>query len=136
MNKQEAIDAINEFMQVLFTDYPAATQLMSDEIVWENFLPAHIPFGGRYEGASGIKTYLDIIGESWGVGEIVFHDFIYDPETRIMATPGVEKNGTAHSTGRTCDMDYMWEFRFTEAGKFSYIREYNDTAAIGGVFDQ
>ena len=32
-------------------------------------------------------------------------------------------------------MDFIWEFRFAEDGKLKYVREYNDTASIGGTFD-
>ena len=52
-----------------------------------------------------------------------------------MAATGVEKNGKSVETGRACDMPFVWEFRFAEDGKLTYLREYNDTAAIGGTFD-
>ena len=136
MNKQQATDAVNKFCKLLFTDYPAAVEMMSDDFIWENFLPDHIPFGRSYEGTADMKTYINELAEAWEIGELVFHDYIYDPETRIMATPGVEKNGKALSTGRTCDMDFIWEFRFTEEGKVSYVREYNDTNTIADTFDR
>ena len=59
-----------------------------------------------------------------------------DTETRILAATGVERNGKAIHTGRTCDMEFVWEFRFTPDGKLAYVREYNDTASIGGTFDR
>ena len=91
MNKQQATDAVNKFCKLLFTDYPAAVEMMSDDFIWENFLPDHIPFGRSYEGTADMKTYINELAEAWEIGELVFHDYIYDPETRIMATPGVEK---------------------------------------------
>ena len=136
MNKRQAIDSVNTFLMLLFSDYQASTDMMSDDFVWENFLPEHIPFGRSYKGADGMKTYIDELAEAWGLGEIVFHDYIYDPETRILAATGVEKNGTALSTGRSCNMDFIWEFRFTKDGKICYVREYNDTNAIAGAFDK
>jgi ketosteroid isomerase-like protein len=82
-----------------------------------------------------MQTYLGELAGSWGMGELVFYDYIYDPESKIMAVTGVEKNGKALPTGRSCNMDFIWEFRFTDAGKIRYVREYNDTFAIGGTFD-
>ena len=136
MNKQQAIDSATTFITLLFSDYQAATEMMSDDFTWENFLPGHVPFGRSYDGAEGMKTYIDELAEAWGLGEIVFHDYIYDPETGILAIPGVEKNGTALSTGRSCNMDFIWEFRFTGDGKICYVREYNDTNAIASTFDK
>ena len=136
MNKQQAIDSVNKYMELLLTDFPACTRMMADDFVWENFLPSQVPFGGRYEGAAGLQTYLEQLAAAWVIGELVFLDFIFDPETQILAATGVEKNGKSILSGRTCDMAFVWEFRFAEDGMLSYIREYNDTAAIGGTFDK
>lgn len=135
MNKQQAIDTVNEYMGLLLSDFPKSLKMISDDFVWENFLPAHIPFGGRYEGAAGLEDYFEQLAENWVIGELVFHNFIFDPETRVLAASGVEKNGKAIATGRACDMAFIWEFRFAENGQLSYLREYNDTASIGATFD-
>ena len=81
-----------------------------------------------------MQKYVAQLSETWVIGELVFHDFIFDPETRVLAAPGVEKNGKSVATGRACDMPFVWEFRFTPDGKLTYLREHNDTAAIGGTF--
>ena len=136
MKKQQAIDTVNRFMERLLSDFPACVKMLSDEFVWENHLPAHVPFGGRYEGVAGLQKYLEQLSATWVIGELVFFDFVFDPETNALAATGVEKNGKAIATGRTCDMAFVWEFRFDRDGQLSYLREYNDTAAIGGTFDQ
>jgi ketosteroid isomerase-like protein len=136
MTKQEAIDIVNQYMALLLSDFSECSKMMTDDFVWENYLPSHVPFGGRYEGISGLQTYLEQLAEGWVIGELVFHDFIFDTETRILAATGVERNGKAIHTGRTCDMEFVWEFRFTPDGKLAYVREYNDTASIGGTFDR
>ena len=135
MNKQQAIDTANNHLQLLLTDFPKFLEAVTEDFVWENYLPPQVPFGGRYEGAAGLQKYLEQLGANWEIGELVFHDFIFDPETNILAGTGVEKNGKSLSTGRTCDMAFIWEFRFTRDGKLKYVREYNDTASIGGTFD-
>lgn len=135
MDKQQAVDTVNRYLELLLTDFPACTALMADDFVWENFLPAHVPFGGRYEGVKGLEQYLGQLAGAWEIGELVFLDFIFDPETRILAATGIEKNGRSTLTGRSCDMAFVWEFRFAADGRLSYLREYNDTASIGGTFD-
>ncbi len=32
-------------------------------------------------------------------------------------------------------MAFVWIFKTNDAGQFTYVREYNDTNAIGGTFD-
>lgn len=136
MNKPMAIAAVQKFFGFLFSDFASAAAMMSEDFVWDNFLPKHVPFGRHYVGAAGMQTYLGELAAHWGIGELVFHDHIYDPESRILAVTGVEKGGKSLATGRTCDMDFIWEFRFTEDGRIRYVREYNDTFAIGGTFDR
>lgn len=136
MKKQEAIDAALKFVSLLFSDFPSSTIMMSDDFVWENFLPSHVPFGRRYEGASGMQIYIGELAANWGLGELVCNDYVYDPDTRTLVVTGVERQGKALPTGRTCDMPFAWEFRFTEDNKISYGREYNDTYAIAGTFDK
>ena len=41
------------------------------------------------------------------MGELAFYDYIYDPESKIMAVTGVEKNGKALPTSRSCNMDFI-----------------------------
>lgn len=135
MNKQQAVDKVNTYLERVLTDFPACVAMMSDDFVWENYLPAHMPFGGRYEGVAGLQRYLGQLAKTWVIGELEFHDFVFDPSTRTLAATGVEKQGKAVPTGRTCDMAFVWVFRFAEDGRLSYLREYNDTAAIGGTFD-
>ena len=122
-------------MELLLTDFPECLKLTTRDFVWENFLPSHIPFGGRYEGAAGLQNYFEQLSAAWEIGELVFFDFIFDPETKILAATGMEKKGKSTATDRECDMAFVWEFRFTGDGKLAYVREYNDTAAIGGTFD-
>ncbi len=135
MKKQNAIDTINRYFELLLSDFPESLKMMTDDFVWENFLPPHVPFGGRYEGALGLKTYFEQLAAAWEIGDLSFRDYIFDPETLICAATGIEKNGKALPTGRSCDMAFVWEFRFAQDGKLNYVREYNDTASIGCTFD-
>ena len=59
MNKSQATETVQKFLELLLTDFTASLAMITDDFVWENFLPAHIPFGGRYEGSSGLQNYLE-----------------------------------------------------------------------------
>ena len=72
---------------------------------------------------------------TWLIGKLAFDDFIVDPETRIPAATGVERNGEAVATGLICNMSLVWEFQFAPDGKLTYVREYTDPAATGRPFD-
>ena len=50
------------------------------------------------------------------------------------AAIGVERDGKALVTGKNCDMAFLWIFKMNDAGQFTYVREYNDTNAIGRTF--
>lgn len=134
VTKEGAIKAMKKFMGLLAKDVPAAMALCTEDFAWENFLPSNVPFGGRYEGAAGVQKYLAKMNETWVIGKLEFQDFMWDPDTLKLAAPGVEKNGKAIATGRSCDMPFVWEFRFARDGKLQYLREYNDGATIGGTF--
>ena len=121
MDKQKAIDTANQYFQLLLSDFPASAEMLSDDFVWENFLPANVPFGGRYEGVSELQQYLEQIAATWVIGELIFDHYIYDPETRTLAGVGVEKGGKALATGRSCDMSFVWEFRFNADGKLEVL---------------
>ena len=136
LNKQQAIDTVQAFFKCLFSDFRAATGMIAEDFVWDNFLPPNVPFGRSYKGAEGLRAYLGELAAAWSIGDLVFRDYIYDPESRTMAVTGAEKNGKALPTGRSCDMDFVWEFRFGEDGKIRYLREYNDTFAIGRTFER
>jgi ketosteroid isomerase-like protein len=47
---------------------------------------------------------------------------------------GFEKNGRAIPTGEVFDLHFVWVVKFNAKGKLCYLREHNDTAAIGDAF--
>lgn len=127
-------DKLLGFVHLLVTDMDAAGELMANGFVWENHLPPHVPFGGRYEGLQGMKDYLGRMLENWVIGDIVFDEVIVDPDERRFVTIGYEKGGQAITTGKHCDMSTVWVAKLDENGKFTYVREYNDTNAMGEAF--
>lgn len=129
--EDECRDKILNFVHLLVTDMESAKKLMSDDFVWENYLPAHVPFGGRYEGALGMEKYIAQLAENWEIGEILFDEVIVSDDGKKFAVIGAENNGKSLTTGKACDMDTVWIVKLNDDGLFSYVREYNDTNAMG-----
>ena len=125
---------ILEFITALITDMDKAETMMADGFVWENFLPENVPFGGTYEGIEGMKAYFGELAANWEIGGLDIPEVIVSADGRRFAAIGVEQNGKALSTGKSCNMPFVWIFKTDEAGKFSYVREYNDTHVIGQTF--
>ena len=59
-------------------------------------------------------------------------DYIESGNTLVMV--GFEKDGKAIPTGRVFDLHFVWVVKFNDEGKICYLREHNDTAAIGDAF--
>ena len=55
--------------QALSDPSAACDEFLASNFVLENYLPDHIPFGGRYEGASGFLQYLGEITEAIEMAE-------------------------------------------------------------------
>ena len=124
-------DKLLGFVHLLVTDMDSAAKLMADGFVWENYLPEHVPFGGRYEGLEGMKRYIGQLGEHWIIGEIDFFEIVVSEDERKFVAIGMEKEAKAVGTGKSCDMATVWVAKLNESGAFTYVREYNDTDAMG-----
>ncbi len=132
----EATAKILGFINLCVTDLDAANEQLAGGFVWENYLPDHVPFGGRYEGPEGLARYLTQLGETWEIGELAVSETLVSNDGRAFSMIGVEKDGRSLVTGRSCDMAFVWIIKIDDDGKFVSLREYNDTAAMGGTFDQ
>lgn len=133
MNKEELIQHFGAMFQGLLTDTANAFETYVDpDVVWENFIPEHIPFGGRYEGHQGMMQYLMQLGENLDMGMPEFTDFVAEGNTLIAMG---SETSTSKTTGREYVMPFAWMVKFNDAGKLVYAREFNDTAAIGAAYD-
>ena len=55
-------------------------------------------------------------------------------DSGLLVLVGFEKDGKALPTGKIFDLHFVWVVKFTDDGKICYLREHNDTAAIGDAF--
>ena len=125
---------ITTFIGTLKTDFPAALGMMSEDITWINRLPEHIPFNGEFHGHEGIARYFQLLAENFELGnyDLDSFDFIETDDTLVIV--GCEAGGKVIPTGKVFDLDFVWVVRFDSEGRISYLREHNDTAAIGAAF--
>ena len=74
------------------------------------------------------------LAENWEIGGLDISEVIISDGGKRFAAIGVERDGKALVTGKYCDMAFVWIFKINDAGQFAYVREYNDTNAIGRTF--
>lgn len=137
--KQETFDMshaarVEQFLSLAKTDFEAALALLSEEVVWINKLPDHVSFGGEYHGRAGVAQYFQEMLSVFALGEhdLTQYEFIESGDTLVMV--GCEKGGKALTTGKVFDLDFVWVMRFDEQGRILYLREHNDTAAMGDAY--
>ena len=128
------IETMSRFFAAASTDLNSALSLLSEDITWINKLPEHVPFGGEYQGHQGVVRYFAEMAEAFVLGnhDLTEWDFIEAGDTLVIV--GCEKQGRALSTGKVFDLEFVWVVRFDESGRICYLREHNDTAAIGSAF--
>lgn len=130
----DLIDKAKAFYAEAFSDPIAACdKFLSNDFVLENFLPEHIPFGGRYEGTQGFLEYLGEIVAAIEMEPLEMDEWVADSMT--VAARG-EDNGLVRSNGRKYRMRFVHWLTFDETGRIVFMREFNDTAALAEAFDR
>lgn len=114
-----------DFYRTLLSDFPrACREFCSPDIVWENPLPAAIPFGGTYRGLEGMATYFQELMQAIEMSPLHFDDILVTGS--VVAAVGVEGNTLVRSTGRRYDMPFVHVLRFDTESRVVRVREYND----------
>ena len=128
------VSKVHDFLAAAKVDFASALALLSEDVRWINRLPDNVPFGGDYLGREGVARYFQLMAETFELGEhdLTTYDFIEAGNTLVIV--GCERGGKAKPTGVVFDLEFVWVVRFDEQGRISYLREHNDTAAIGAAF--
>ena len=110
----------------------AETHFTAD-IVWDNFLPEIIPFGGSWEGRPAVVDFLNLM-----MGQIRIKAF--DIERILVAGNSAviagHEDSDVTSTGHGYGMDWVHILDFDDTGRVARAREYNDTAAMQAAFSE
>lgn len=128
------VDKIKHYSATLKSDFEASLDLLADDVVWINLLPQHVPFGGEYIGKAEVIRYFMLMAETFELGDYLWDSFEYVESGNELVIVGFEKDGKAIPTGKVFDLRFVWVVRFNDEGKICYLREHNDTAAIGDAF--
>ena len=128
------VDRLQDYISTAKTDFPASLAMLDEDVRWINLLPEHVPFGGEYRGHEAIVEYFQQMSESFVIGDYIYDDFEFIETGNTVVLVGYEKNATVPATGKTFDLHFVWVVKFNEDGKICYLREHNDTAAIGDAF--
>jgi ketosteroid isomerase-like protein len=108
----------------------AIADFMAPDTVWENPLPAPIPYGGRFEGAEGAGRYLGLVFETLDI-EAFDIDEVIAARDRVVVL-GRER-ARVRKTGRRYSGHWVHVLRFRD-GRVRHLREYNDTAEMLSAF--
>ena len=128
------VQRIQHYAATVKSDFEASLDLLADDIVWINLLPSHVPFGGTYTGKQEVIRYFTRMAETFQIGDYLWDQFEYIESGNTLVMVGFEKDGVALPTGVVFDLHFVWVVRFDEQGRICYLREHNDTAAIGDAF--
>jgi ketosteroid isomerase-like protein len=133
MKPEELIERTRAFYQTALVDLEQALELYvaTEGFVWENPLPAHIPFGGTHEGHDGLRRYLALVNDAIEMNEFEFGEMVAQGDTVMAAGHEASR---IRATGRSYEMDFVHLVKFTPDGRLLRVREYNDTASIGAAF--
>jgi len=116
------------------SDFEGSLDLLADDVVWINLLPEHVPFGGTYRGKAEVVDFFTQMAGAFEIGDYPWDQFEYIESGNELVVVGYEKDGKAIPTGKVFDLHFVWVVRFNDEGKLCYLREHNDTAAIGDAF--
>ena len=64
------------YNEVLADPVAACERYLAPGFVLENYLPEHLPFGGRYEGQAGMLEYLQELAAAIEMGPLDMHEWL------------------------------------------------------------
>lgn len=128
------IERIQAYVYAVKNDFEASLDMLADDVTWVNLLPENVPFGGTYSGKQEVLRYFGEMAATFELGEYLWDQFEYIESGGTLVMIGFEKDGVALPTGKIFDLHFVWVIKFDADDKIVYVREHNDTAAIGDAF--
>lgn len=108
----------------------AVAELTTPDLVWDNPLPAPIPYGGRFEGAAGARRYLELVFQTLEIESFEIDELIAAGDRVVVLGREAARVPT---TGRRYSGQWVHVLRLRD-GRIAQIREYNDTAEMRSAF--
>ena len=101
--------------------------MFSDDAIMHGPAPSGVvPWGGTYNGRSGVAQFFKALGESLEPQQFDLNDFIAQGNKVVVL--GYQK-GRAKPTGRPYEIEFVHVWIILN-GKFVEFRVYNDTASL------
>lgn len=107
------------------------TQRCSEDIIWENFLPADIPFGGAWRGRAAVIDYLQRMMQVIRITSFEINSVVVEGTTAVIF--GSEQSEVIPNS-KSYAMDWVHRLEFSSPSRVCRAREYNDTAAMHRAF--
>ena len=133
MTQQDHLETVGRLYKLFVEgDLPAILKLLTDDVEWEFFGSARIPWAGPRRGHAGVEQFFRSVGETTAVE-------IFEPDEFITAADSVVVLGherkRMRTNGRRVDANWahVWTFR---DGLVCRLREYSDTAAWEAGFQK
>ena len=102
--------------------------MFADDAVMHGPAPSGVlPWGGTYNGRSGVAQFFKALGESLEPQQFDLNDFIAQDNKVVVL--GYQK-GRAKPTGRPYEIEFVHVWTIRDDGKFIEFRVYNDTASL------
>jgi ketosteroid isomerase-like protein len=102
--------------------------MFADDAVMHGPAPSGVvPWGGTYNGRSGVAQFFKTLGESLEPQQFDLNDFIAQDNKVVVL--GYQK-GLANPTGRPYEIEFVHVWTIRDDGKFIEFRVYNDTASL------
>jgi uncharacterized protein len=110
-------------------DVHSIMDMFSDDAIMHGPTPSAsvLPWGGTYNGRSGVAQFFKALGESLEPQQFDLNDFIAQ-DNRVVVL-GYQK-GRAKPTGRPYEIEFVHVWTIRDDGKFTEFRVYNDTASL------
>jgi uncharacterized protein len=108
-------------------DIHSMMEMFADDAVMHGPAPSGVlPWGGKYNGHSGVAQFFKALGESLEPQQFDLNEFVAQDNKVIVL--GYQK-GCAKPTGRPYETEFVnvWTIR---DGKIIEFRVYNDTASL------
>ncbi len=110
-------------------DAHSIIDMFSDDAIMHGPTPSTsvLPWGGTYNGRSGVTQFFKALGESLEPQQFDLNDFIAQDNKVVVL--GYQK-GRAKPTGRPYEIEFVHVWTIRDDGKFTEFRVYNDTASL------
>lgn len=133
MSGSNLIEKFNKALDALLSAPEKIPDYFADDVVWINYVPEHLPYGGEYRGLDELAKLFAQYVAALDIGKIEFDEYFVTADNVVIAT-GNECDSRVKSTGNQYTMPFVWVVRFNEEGKINYLREHNDTYSMAEAF--